>query len=334
MSAPFRIPINDHLELRQRQPEDAEELFALTDANRAHLRPWLPWLDTCTTADDTRKNIALGLQHAAEGTAFEVCIWDRGRIVGVTGFNDIRKADRVGQIGYWLARKHQGKGIMVDSVRALVAHGFDGLGLNRQSISAAVRNLRSRAVAERLGFRFEGISREAEWVYDHFKDLARYAMTRGEWVEKQAPRAMPSAAIAGEVRSMRVEDLPAVRTLWEACEGVGLSAGDDLESLAMILGRNPGLSAVALDAKGRIIGAVMAGHDARRGYLYHLAVHEGHRGRGLGRALVDHARSGLRAAGIKKCTIVIYAENINGSAFWKHLGWSTREDLRVMQIVP
>jgi N-acetylglutamate synthase len=63
-------------------------------------------------------------------------------------------------------------------------------------------------------------------------------------------------------------------------------------------------------------------------------VHEEHRGRGLGRALVEHARAGLRAAGIKRCTIVVFADNAPGSAFWKHLGWTTREDLRVMQIVP
>jgi ribosomal-protein-serine acetyltransferase len=334
MSAPFRIPINHHLELRQRQPEDAEELFALTDANRAYLRQWLPWLDHCKTPADTRQNITASLKQAEEGTGFAVSIWHQGRIVGVTGFNEIRKADRVGQIGYWLAREHQGRGIMVESVRALVAHGFDQLELNRQSISAAVENLRSRAIPERLGFRLEGISREAEWVYDHFKDLARYAITRSEWLERHAVATTPSMASTGQVRSMRVEDLPAVRTLWEACEGVGLSAGDDLASLAMILARNPGLSAVARDAQGHIIGAVVAGHDARRGFLYHLAVHENHRGLGLGRALVDHARAGLRTAGIKKCTIVVYADNAKGAAFWTHLGWSAREDLRVMQIVP
>jgi ribosomal-protein-serine acetyltransferase len=99
----------------------------------------------------------------------------------VTGFNEIRKADRIGHIGYWLGREHQGRGIMIASVRALMNHGFKKLGLNRQCISAAVDNVRSRAIPEHLGFRFEGIAREAEWVYDHFKDLARYAITLREW---------------------------------------------------------------------------------------------------------------------------------------------------------
>jgi ribosomal-protein-serine acetyltransferase len=181
MAAITRIPVKAHLELRQRQLEDADELFALTDANRSYLRQWLPWLDYCTTVEDTRQNLAQCLQWASEGAVFEVCIWYRGRIVGVTGFNEIRKADRIGHIGYWLASEHQGKGIMAASVRALVAYGFNELGLNRQCISAAVDNLRSRAIPEHLGFRFEGIAREAEWVYDQFKDLARYGLTLREW---------------------------------------------------------------------------------------------------------------------------------------------------------
>ncbi len=66
--------IDDHLEIRQRQPEDAEELFALTDANRAYLRQWLPWLDQCTSLDDTRRNILTSLEEANRGDSLAVCI--------------------------------------------------------------------------------------------------------------------------------------------------------------------------------------------------------------------------------------------------------------------
>jgi ribosomal protein S18 acetylase RimI-like enzyme len=136
------------------------------------------------------------------------------------------------------------------------------------------------------------------------------------------------------LRPMQTADLPVVRVLWQNCEGVGLSAGDEPETLAAILVRNPGLGTVAVDAQDRIIGAVLAGHDARRGYLYHLAVEAGHRGRGIGRALVQRVLAGLREAGIRKCTIVVLTHNDQGAAFWRNLGWAPREDLRVMQIVP
>lgn len=327
----LQLRINDQLELRQRQPEDSRELFALIEANRAHLREWLPWLDVSRSEDDTRHHIEATLKQAEAGTGLAGCLWHQGRIVGVTGFNEIDQANRIGHIGYWMGREHRGKGLMTAAVRALADHGFTVLGLNRQCIAAAVGNARSRAIPERLGFLFEGISREAEWLYDHFVDLARYAVTRTRWLED-----VPSSpcAMGWSLRSMETADLPTVHALWQSCEGVGLSEGDNLESLITVLARNPGLSPVAVDSHGALIGAVLVGHDARRGWLYHLAVDANRRGLGIGRALAEQALAGLRAAGIRRCSIAVYADNESGAAFWRRLGWSPREDLRVMQIVP
>ncbi len=173
--------IDRHLEIRQRQPEVAEELFALTEANRIYLRQWLPWLDHCTSSADTRQNILTSLEEADRGVSLALCIWQDGRIAGVTGFNSINQANRVGNIGYWLGEEYSGRGIMTRSVKALTDHGFKTLGLNRIAIAAAVENAKSRAVAQRLGFRIEGIAREAEWLYDHFVDHAVYAMLRADW---------------------------------------------------------------------------------------------------------------------------------------------------------
>jgi ribosomal-protein-serine acetyltransferase len=69
-------------------------------------------------------------------------------------------------------------------VGALVAHGFRELGLNRQTIAAATDNLRSRAIAERLGFQQEGVAREAERLYDRFVDHAVYALTKSMWLSR------------------------------------------------------------------------------------------------------------------------------------------------------
>lgn len=187
MSAPFHLHVSDDLELRQRQLEDAEELFALIEANRAYLRAWLPWLDTSRSVDDTRKNIESSLRQAEAGSGLAVSLWYQGRIVGVTGYNEIHQTNRVGHIGYWLAQEYEGRGLMTASVSALIHHGFTKLGLNRQAISAHVDNVRSRTIAERLGFRLEGIAYEAAWHYDHFTDIARYGLTLREWQHLQTP---------------------------------------------------------------------------------------------------------------------------------------------------
>lgn len=120
-----------------------------------------------------------------------------------------------------------------------------------------------------------------------------------------------------------------VLALWRRCEGIGLSDADTRESIGGYLARNPGMSFVA-KAEGRVIGAVLAGHDGRRGFIHHLAVLPEFRGRGLGRKLTDSALDALRHAGIRKCHLFVMASNADGTAFWEATGWERRRDIVVM----
>jgi putative acetyltransferase len=133
------------------------------------------------------------------------------------------------------------------------------------------------------------------------------------------------------VRLFRIEDYDAVLALWRRAEGVGLNESDTRPAIAAYLRRNPKLSFVA-EKEGRIVGAVLCGHDGRRGYLHHLAVSKRHRGGGIGRQLVNACLAKLRRAGIPKCNIFIFADNAEGMKFWKRTGWSLRGELRLMQI--
>ena len=133
------------------------------------------------------------------------------------------------------------------------------------------------------------------------------------------------------VRLFRIEDFDAVIALWRRTDGVGLNESDTRRAIAAYLRRNPRLSFVA-EMDGRIIGAVLCGHDGRRGYLHHLAVSKRHRRRGIGQQLVNACLAKLRKAGISKCNIFIFANNAAGMKFWAHTGWSLRTELRLMQI--
>lgn len=133
------------------------------------------------------------------------------------------------------------------------------------------------------------------------------------------------------MRHFCVKDCDAVIALWRRTEGVGLNESDTRRAITAFLRRNPNLSFVA-EQGGRIIGAVLCGHDGRRGYLHHLAVSKRHRCRGIGRQLVNACLTKLRKAGIQKCNIFIFANNAEGMKFWAHTGWSLRTELRLMQI--
>jgi ribosomal protein S18 acetylase RimI-like enzyme len=132
------------------------------------------------------------------------------------------------------------------------------------------------------------------------------------------------------IRPMAADDYDSVMALWRDTPGVGLGVGDEREAVAAYLARNPGLSLVVLRGE-TLVGAVLCGHDGRRGSINHLAVVPGERGRGLGRELVDRCLDGLRDAGIGKCTIVVYGDNAEGQAFWRATDWRARDDLLVMQ---
>ena len=128
---------------------------------------------------------------------------------------------------------------------------------------------------------------------------------------------------------MTPADYPAVITLWRACEGVGLSSADSPEAIARYLQRNPGLSFVAC-AEEEVIGALLAGHDGRRGFLHHLAVHPAYRRQGFARVLVERALHALGAEGIDKSHLFVYSENESGRAFWLREGWYERPELILM----
>lgn len=131
------------------------------------------------------------------------------------------------------------------------------------------------------------------------------------------------------IHPFSLDHYEAVFTLWQECEGIGLSQADSREGIRLYLERNPGMSFVATSSDA-VVGAVLGGHDGRRGYIHHLAVHPNHRRRALGRRLVDHCLAALAREGIQKCHLFIMNHNQAGFGFWKSVGWTPRNDISVI----
>jgi len=135
--------------------------------------------------------------------------------------------------------------------------------------------------------------------------------------------------MAYSITQFTIDSYEEVYLLWEQCEGIGLSDFDSPENTNVFLLRNSGMSFIARD-KGEVVGAVLSGHDGRRGYVHHLAVRKDYRQQGLGRKLVDKCLSVLQSAGIKKCHIFIFNDNVDGIDFWKSVGWKHRSDISII----
>ena len=133
-----------------------------------------------------------------------------------------------------------------------------------------------------------------------------------------------------QIRVMKLNDLQQALKFWETSAGVGLNESDTIEHLTDFLQRNPELSLVAVDNE-EIVGAVLCGHDGRRGYLHHLAVSPNYQRQGIGTQLVERCLVALRERQIFKCNVFVYSNNEDGSVFWRLQGWRDREDLRVMK---
>ena len=178
------LRVNDEIELVPLVVAQSARLFAVVDANRAYLREWLPWVDRTTSVADTTAFLEACVRDRDAGLAYGFLIERARDVCGTLGLNRIDKANRSADLGYWLAKDFQRQGIVTAACEALLRFGFSSAQLNRVTLAAAVGNERSVRLAERLGFSYEGTSREAEWVNDRFVDHARYALLKRDWEQR------------------------------------------------------------------------------------------------------------------------------------------------------
>jgi ribosomal-protein-serine acetyltransferase len=181
----FQFTVRPGVELRLLEERDTEAVFTRIDRDRAYLREWLPFVEATHAEDDTRSFIRASLEQFASNEGFAAGIWCEEQFAGVIGTRKIDWMNFKVEIGYWIGREFQGRGIMTDACRALVDYVFSKLELNRVEIQCATGNTKSAAIPKRLGFKLEGTRREAEMVNGRYLDLLIFGMLKREW---PAPR--------------------------------------------------------------------------------------------------------------------------------------------------
>lgn len=130
-----------------------------------------------------------------------------------------------------------------------------------------------------------------------------------------------------EIRLMSIRDYDNAYELWTNTDGMGIRSLDDsFEGIEKFLKRNPTTNFIA-QVENKLVGVILCGHDGRRGYIYHTAVKNDYRGKGIGRALVDAVLNALKEEKINKVALVAFVSNGLGNNFWQSIGFDKRDDL-------
>jgi len=175
--------IDEDLHLEKIKISHAGLVFEIIEHDRNYLRRWLPFVDQTRKLKDTADYIRqiLSLHHRDQNAVYT--IWYRGEFAGLAGFKEIDMINNKSEIGYWLAEKFQGKGIMTRTVQKMIDFGFRNMKLNRIQIKVAVGNIKSAAIPRRLGLVLEGIERNGEFHTDRYFNLEIFSILKAEWIE-------------------------------------------------------------------------------------------------------------------------------------------------------
>ncbi len=177
----FSYKIDDELKLVLPTERNAEEIYHVVLENLEELKLWMPWVTDDYSIDTARDFIKTNLVEFAGNNTFAAAVVLDEKIVGTIGIHHLDSTNKSAQIGYWLDRQAQGKGLATKCCRVLIDYAFDDLNLNRIQINCNIENVKSRRIPERLGFKLEGVHRQVEWLNNEFRDWAIYAMLAEEW---------------------------------------------------------------------------------------------------------------------------------------------------------
>jgi ribosomal-protein-serine acetyltransferase len=182
----FQLLVDDEVVLVLAEERHAQAMTDLISRNQKRLARWEPWAEQPATVDGTRAYIRAALEDFLRGSQVSTIIaLDGGRrFIGRCGMR-INPHSSSGDVGYWIDAEYEGRGITRRATQALVSSAFNELGLKRVDLRTSVDNMRSRALAERLGFSFEGIHARGLRFASRTDDLALYTVSAEQWAATQ-----------------------------------------------------------------------------------------------------------------------------------------------------
>jgi RimJ/RimL family protein N-acetyltransferase len=179
----------ERLLLRTPVPGDGAEMNAAIRESFETLRVWMRWADHVPEVEETEERCRNGHDafHAREHLPFLLICKADGAFVGRCDLHFVDLEVPKFEIGYWLRTRYGGQGYMTEAVRAVTRCAFEMLGARRVEIRCDPRNLRSRRVAEKAGYRLEARLRDEQIAPDGKpRDTLIYALLAREYAGQVA----------------------------------------------------------------------------------------------------------------------------------------------------
>ena len=171
----------DDISLRTFRESDAELVYEVIDRNRDQLQTYMHWMTPEYSLDSAKEFIGRGITRRDDAQGLGYGIFRAERFIGSIGFVHFDWKSRKTEIGYWIDKAEEGKGIVTASCSALIDYAFVELGMNRVEIRCSAENRRSSAIPERFGFKKEGVLRESEFRNGRLDDFIVYGLLADEW---------------------------------------------------------------------------------------------------------------------------------------------------------
>lgn len=153
-------------------------MFAAVRASLRELAYWMPWCKENYALEDTQNWIRFTEEAWSKRSEFPLGIFESstGSVVGGTGINQINKAYRIGNVGYWVSTPHTGRGVARFAAMQAAKLGFEELGLTRLEIVALTHNVSSQKVAESIGAIRECEARSRLYFHGNPHDAIVYSL--------------------------------------------------------------------------------------------------------------------------------------------------------------
>ncbi|TQR21498.1 GNAT family N-acetyltransferase [Psychrobacillus vulpis] len=172
----------ERLVIRAPKIEDAQEVWKSIIQSHDALKDWMPFAQKKQTLEETTTNLRQSIADfiTRKDLRLHLFLKDTGEFVGSSGLHRIDWNVRKFEIGYWIDSKFEGKGLMTEACERITQFAFEELYANRVEIRCDSENVRSRSVAERLGYILEGTLHHDSLSADgkNLRDTCIYAKTK------------------------------------------------------------------------------------------------------------------------------------------------------------